>query len=62
MEEERELKCPLCQHNEFDKDKVVLAKYGLFRVTDYKANMLTCKRCKHIMLFEDGNTFFLGVN
>ncbi len=57
-----ELKCPLCGNTDFDQDKVVLAKYGVFRVSDYKAKMLTCKQCKHIMLFEAGNTFFLGVD
>lgn len=44
------------------EDKVVLAKYGVFRVSDYKAKMLTCTQCKHILLFEAGNTFFLGVD
>lgn len=57
-----ELKCPLCASKEFEKDKVVLPKYGILRLSDYKANAFICKKCKHILLFEKGNTYFLGVN
>jgi predicted nucleic-acid-binding Zn-ribbon protein len=60
--DKKELKCPLCESIDFDVDKVVLAKYGVFRISDYKVKMLTCKQCKYIMLFEAGNTFFLGVD
>ena len=61
-EDKKDLKCPLCGNNDFDQDDIVLAKYGVFRVSDYKAKMLTCTQCKHILLFEAGNTFFLGVD
>ena len=60
--DKKKLKCPICENENFKHDKVVLAKYGLFRMTDYKAKMVTCTQCKHIMLFEEGNTFFLGVD
>lgn len=59
---ERELKCPVCGGTEFKQDKVVLAKYGVFRASDYKVKAMICEQCKHIMLFEEGNTFFLGVD
>lgn len=60
--EKQELKCPLCGSHNFEQDKIVLAKYGIFRISDYKAKMLTCRKCQHIMLFKEGNTFFLGVD
>ncbi len=60
--EGRALKCPVCEGTEFKQDKVVLAKYGVFRVSDYKVKAMICTECKHIMLFEEGSTFFLGVD
>ncbi len=61
-ENPRKLKCPVCENENFEHDEVVLAKYGMFRMSDYKAKMVICTQCKYIMLFEAGSTFFLGVD
>ncbi len=58
----KKLICPVCQGKEFETDTIVLPKYGLLRLTDYKADVYICKNCRHMMLFEQGSTFFLGVD
>jgi predicted nucleic-acid-binding Zn-ribbon protein len=60
--EKKTLICPLCDGQDFNEDKVVLPKYGLLRLTDYKAKIFICKKCHNILLFEEGDTFFLGVD
>lgn len=59
---ENKLICPVCQGVDFNKDAVVLPKYGLFRLTDYKLDVYICQNCKHVVMFEKGSTFFLGVD
>ncbi len=58
----KKLACPLCGGDDFKKDQVVLPKYGLIRLTDYKVRALICNNCHYVLLFEEGNTFFLGVD
>lgn len=60
--DKKTLCCTVCGGENFRKDGVVLAKYGLLRPTDYKADAYICKDCHHVMLFESGVTFFLGVD
>lgn len=59
---DKNLSCPLCRCQDFKKDKVVLPKYGMFRISDFKTKVLICNDCGYILLFEEGNTFFLGVD
>lgn len=59
---EKKLTCPLCGGQDFKKDSAVLPKYGLLRLTDFKTNAFICKKCLYILLFEEGDTFLLGVD
>ena len=61
-ESKKTVACPMCGCEDFSKDKAVLPKYGLFRISDFKAKVLVCKECGYILLFKLGSTFFLGVD
>ncbi len=61
-ETKKTITCPLCGCQDFKKDKAVLPKYGLLRISDFKTKVLIFKECGYILLFEMGNTYFLGVD
>lgn len=61
-EKGKTLTCPMCHGQKFKKDKVVLPKYGIFRISDYKVDIFVCESCNYIVFFENGSTMFLGVD
>ncbi len=54
--EQNKLTCPLCRGTEFDEEKGRLeSQWGM---TEHKADMFICKKCKYIMLFGQGRTWW----
>ena len=51
-----ELRCPLCSHDEFEKQRGKLDSH--WGVTALKVDLRICKRCGYVLQFYTGRTFF----
>lgn len=48
--------CPICQGEEFKKEKGRLdSEWGM---TDHRADLFICEQCGYMMMFSTGRTWF----
>ena len=54
---DKQLACPLCKGRKFQEEEGRLeSKWGQ---TEHKVDMLVCKKCKYILLFNKGRTWIV---